>query len=375
MHRTEHFLSLCEQVRFSLDERADSTEHPESQVADFVARVRAQGLQVTHTMVPSLAATVDRVGESLDLHHPPEVYVVNDPSTNAFAPTFTDGNRAIIVIHSGLVTTLDANELAFTIGHELGHLGLHHGDRLHMEDARSEFEALQARSRRRYAEVSADRVGLVAAKSVYVAARVMIKLASGLPSQMLGVDVDAFVRQVDRDPNELSREWELEDSHPALPFRLWALLRFAQSATYGGLSGQSGQGVDLALIDQEIADRMAAFGDGRLSDMEAEMYELALVWAGVAMVADDHVIEAQEQEALVRLVGAKRAKKAVQFARTQGKDAVLEKFSAALERANNASLATRRKLEESMKAFAVALDQDLDKTRAGQMAAHTLRLR
>jgi len=368
------FTSLCERIRFSLDERDERPAEHGHRVADFVAQVRASSLQVTHSTVPSVATTIDRVSESLGLCTAPEVYAVNNPTMNAFAPAFAGRHRPIIVVHSGLITTLDSNELAFVVGHELGHLGLQHGNWLHQDNTESEFEALQSRSRQRYAEVSADRVGLVAVRSMYVAARVMIKLASGLTSKMLGVNVDAFVKQIERDPKEMSRAWELEDSHPALPFRLWALLRFAQSTDYDALVGQAHHGIELTEIDRQIVSRIAKLGDGRLSELESHIYEMALVWAGAAMVVDDNVIETKERETLVRLVGKEHANKAIRFAESQGRNAVLEKFSSTLQRVNNGSLATRRKLEESMKAFAIALDQDLNETQAGQMAARCLRL-
>ena len=149
----------------------------------------------------------------------PEVYVLNHPQANAFAPTFGVTGRPFVVIHSGLAELLATNEIDFALGHELGHLGC--GHMIESERAYgSEFEALQVRSRMRYAEISADRLGLLATRSVYCAARVMVKLASGLKGDSVALDIDAFLGQLERDPEEISREWELHQSHPALPLRL-----------------------------------------------------------------------------------------------------------------------------------------------------------
>lgn len=368
------FGELCQKVRFSLDESGNETDRCSPFLADFVARVRSSGLEVTSATVPKLAKVVDRTREALQLEVEPEVFVVNNPEANAFAPAFANDRRPIVVLNSGLVRLLTSNELVFAIAHELGHLGMRHGRRLLEAEPRSEFEALQTRSLLRYAEISADRIALVASRSVFVAAQVMVKLASGLPSESLGLDVDAFVRQVDRDPEETSREWELQVSHPALPFRLWALLRFSHSAEYASAARQVPEGPSIADIDNEIAERFATLGDGRLSELESHAYQMALVWAGMAMVVDDDVIEQHEREALERLVGVEHADKAVTFAEAEGQHAVLQKLEEAVDRVNASSLATRRRLEEAVKTFAIALDLDAERTAAGRVVAAALKL-
>lgn len=375
MYEDLGFQGMCRRVRFTLDEPYDDADGRESLLADFVARVRSTGLQVTRRTVPEVHSAIVNVSQSLRVLPEPEVYVVNDPESNAFAPAFASDDRPIIVLNSGLVTLLDTNELAFAVAHELGHLGLRHASRILAAEPRSEFEALQMRSRQRYAEVSADRVGLLATRSLFTAARVMVKLASGLPTAALGLDVDAFVQQIERDPSEVSRSWELEQSHPSLPCRLWALLRFVHSDTYAMLSGQGDSGLALSAIDSEISHRFAEMGDGRLSDMESSIYNIALVWAGAAMILEDDVIEPCERQALIRLVGEEHARKAIEFAETQGRASVIAKLADAIERINAASTATRLRFHESVRVFSVSLDVPPEETQAGQLLERALRLR
>jgi len=182
MCEISRFQNLCRRVRFCLDEASSDLGEANSFLADFVARVRSTGLQVTRATVPEVYRAVSRVKEALGVPVEPEVYVVNDVSANAFAPAFASGNRPILVLNSGLVTLLNSNELAFAIAHELGHLGLRHSQRLPSVQPQSEFEALQKRSLQRYAEISADRIALIATRSVFGAAHVMVKLAS-VPSR------------------------------------------------------------------------------------------------------------------------------------------------------------------------------------------------
>ncbi|MCC7004783.1 M48 family metallopeptidase [Candidatus Nomurabacteria bacterium] len=52
----------------------------------------------------------------------PKIYIVNDPSPNAFA-TGRDKDHAVVAVTSGLLSILDKNELEGVIAHELSHIG------------------------------------------------------------------------------------------------------------------------------------------------------------------------------------------------------------------------------------------------------------
>jgi Zn-dependent protease with chaperone function len=128
----------------------------------------------------------------LDVPELPEVYVANNPVTNAVTIGM---DKPIIVLNSGLVDLLDDDELAFVIAHELGHVLSGHAvyqtllQRLLLLSAgfasipigglgvRVIVAALMEWSRK--AELSADRAGLVAVQDPAVALRVHMQLASG----------------------------------------------------------------------------------------------------------------------------------------------------------------------------------------------------
>ena len=52
----------------------------------------------------------------------PKVYVVNDPSPNAFA-TGRDPEHAVVAVTTGLMQILERNELEGVVAHELSHIG------------------------------------------------------------------------------------------------------------------------------------------------------------------------------------------------------------------------------------------------------------
>lgn len=52
----------------------------------------------------------------------PKLYIIDDPSPNAFA-TGRDKNHAVVAVTRGLLSILDKNELEGVIAHELSHIG------------------------------------------------------------------------------------------------------------------------------------------------------------------------------------------------------------------------------------------------------------
>ena len=132
------------------------------------------------------------VATVLDVPELPELYVVNDPTTNAVTLGM---DTPFIVLNSGLIDLLDDEELAFVIAHELGHVMSGHAVYQTMLrrlvqlslgmaavplggiGVRVIIAALMEWSRK--AELSADRAGLLGVQDPAVALRVHMQLASG----------------------------------------------------------------------------------------------------------------------------------------------------------------------------------------------------
>jgi Zn-dependent protease with chaperone function len=142
----------------------------------------------------------------LDVEELPEVYVANSTLTNAVTIGM---DKPLIVLDSALVDLLDDDELAFVIGHELGHVLSGHAvyqTLLHRLVAmglslaavplgglgvRVIVAALLEWSRK--AELSGDRAGLLAVQDPAVALRVHMQLASG--GHVADLDATSFLAQ------------------------------------------------------------------------------------------------------------------------------------------------------------------------------------
>lgn len=148
-----------------------------------------------------------------------EAFVFSDPAIQA-ACLGSGSDSAAICVSSGAVESLEADELAFVIGHEVGHFILNHTKQYSEAIQRSPefFEC------RRYQEISADRYGLVAAGSVDSAMRAIIKTASGLSARHLQFSVQRFARQFSKSTSQHSDA--TYTTHPDMPTRARGLLRF-----------------------------------------------------------------------------------------------------------------------------------------------------
>lgn len=186
----------------------------------------------------------------LDLEDVPELYVTQNP--NAFALTL-GSDRPFIVVSSGLVDLLDAEELRFVVGHEVGHVLSGHAvyrtmlvslTQLALRVAwfpigylglRAIVMALEEWQRK--SELSCDRAGLLASQDPDAAKRALMKTAGG--SRLAEMSSAAFLEQ--------AREYEssgdardgvlklinlLGSAHPAAVIRVAGVDRWARDGEY-----------------------------------------------------------------------------------------------------------------------------------------------
>ena len=141
----------------------------------------------------------------------PEMYVTMDPVPNAYTYGHT---RPFVVLSSGLLDLLDAEEQFFVVAHEVGHIKCEHV--LYTVLARNLAAILDALGQAtlgigallgtglalplydwyRKAELSADRAALLAVQDPAVPVRVFMKLAGGSRRLVEEMDEDAFRSQI-----------------------------------------------------------------------------------------------------------------------------------------------------------------------------------
>lgn len=148
-------------------------------------QVMQAGQQVTPQSSPELYALVERCRQRLNAP-PVVVYVVNNRERNAY--TFGLSSPNVIVLHSSLLRIMDADELAFVIGHEMGHVVFSHTwlntliggmAGIPMPFGAAIVLTLIFRSWSRACEYSSDRAGLVACGRLDKAVHALVEIVAG----------------------------------------------------------------------------------------------------------------------------------------------------------------------------------------------------
>lgn len=171
-------------------------------------------------------------------------YVVPSQVRNAY--TFGLNKPQAVVLYSPLLEILDADELRFVIGHELGHIALDHtwlntllGG---MSGVPTSFGlavliTLAFRSWNRACEYSSDRAGLIACGSLNKAITALVQIAVGdIRTQ---AEFQRALALIDRqDDSWVNVMGESLSTHPMIIRRIEKLKEFASSGLYQQLTAQ-----------------------------------------------------------------------------------------------------------------------------------------
>jgi len=276
-------------------------------------RLLKHGIRLTERLSPRIFNIFNEVNTALELEASAEVFCLPDHELNAFAMLDVRENEthSLIGITSGALEKLEDKEIAFVLGHEMGHFLFGH-NRLNALLSMDENnpgqtvlppfgESLFLRWRKK-AEVSSDRAGLIGCRDFYAAARALLKVTFGLSDKNLNLEIDDLVGQID----EISGSPEMIEatfaSHPLLPIRLKALELFWRSdrARRNGCCGGDEAMGDDDLEDQ--VDRLIQLTRRHPTrPLHAAMMNV-LVLAGALVLGADADVNDEEVKLLVQIL-------------------------------------------------------------------------
>ncbi len=213
-----------------------------------------KNIPIQREIVPKVDEALDLACERLGLDRAlVHGFVLPDPTFNAYCRDGIRGN-AVVFVNSGLVEHLTMLEIAYVMGHELGHFLMPLGLRTVSDGNGGQMPAsMEDAIVYRQLEISMDRFGLVVCQDLNVAYSAALKLQSGLSGENIRVDLEAFgkeaVKGYVRDHTEYYGE--AFSSHPAVYARIRALYLFSQSDEFHALVGKKG-GRPHAEVDADV---------------------------------------------------------------------------------------------------------------------------
>lgn len=197
-----------------------------------------QAHRVSHQRSPRIYTLIQICSNRLQVETV-DVFIIGGEMMNAY--TFGITSPKVVVLHSAVIDRLDARELSFVLGHEMGHVRLGHtwlntlvGGMAGLPAPAAGFALLQLIFRwwNRACEYSADRAGLLACGSLEAAISALVKIEAGTDARTQA-DLAAVARRLDAEDDTLQGSFsELMRSHPLTINRIEALQNFAKSRAY-----------------------------------------------------------------------------------------------------------------------------------------------
>jgi len=204
-------------------------------------RLLKEGIRLSERLSPRIYRVFSEVSQALGLETQAEVFCLPSPDINAFAvlDVRKDTTYSLVGVTATALERLEDAELRSILGHELGHIlfGNNRLAALISTDAANPSvtvlpalgESLYLRWRKK-AEISADRVSVLASRDFRATATSLLKATFGLSERNLNLDIEALVNQVDEIRGRPELMEEVFASHPLLPIRLKAVELFSRSA-------------------------------------------------------------------------------------------------------------------------------------------------
>ena len=268
-------------------------------------------LRLTARIAPELFGAIEAARDALGIEATIEPYCISSPQMNAFVAPPEDG-RVLLGVSSPLLQGMDMAELCFVVGHELGHVLYDHfsmapsvlferGDQL------SPVQVARLYAWMRYAELSADRVGLVCCQDLDASIRAFFKLTSGLSAPRFLESARESAKQLQelsvRDLESTEEDWF--STHPYGPLRIKAIELFSRSEPYFSVIGRVGGDLSEGQLEHEVSKVMALMDPSFLDIGAAEQEEVRqfVILGGLAVALADGTLDRSEEVVLARLLG------------------------------------------------------------------------
>lgn len=267
----------------------------------------ANSLKVSKSITPIIYDIVSDTLSTLNSMHEYEIFVYADHNLQASCITLNNKLDFIVLLSSSLIEKLTPKELSFVIGHEFGHFYFQHfryGDPYN--NNHNEFQKLSMLHYIRSAELSADRIGLIACSDINSAFSAMLKISSGLSNNFLRPNIVSYIDQSRYISNCGGIQEVAYQTHPLMPIRAKALFRFSQTDVYFTYANKTASHAPLQLsqIDKSIKNDLDKISGGFFNSIADDLINESIPWICLSIFLHDKRLTKAEQLVMKELLGA-----------------------------------------------------------------------
>jgi len=276
----------------------------------------SNSLKTSHDITPEISKIIDKVVSKLEVTDINiECYIYNSETMNASCFSLRNDSNIIIVLNSGLVNAMNMDELAFVIGHEIGHYLLGHLNYVKTESDENHITDMKINRLLQSQEISADRVGLICSGSIESSLRAIIKTVSGLDDKFITRNLHTYLHQLHLlDFDHMSELYNY--SHPIFPIRAKSLMLFSMSELYYNWIGEIKKApFNTETLEKKIVKDLESTTLKKEKDIGDELSEKFKLWFFIKSFNEGGIISEREINFLENCFGSEMTNKAVIYAR------------------------------------------------------------
>ncbi|MDD3342132.1 MAG: M48 family metallopeptidase [Sulfurospirillaceae bacterium] len=295
---------------FGLFEKVES--HDISQRMELLSN----SLKVSFEITPKISMIISKVINELNISElQVECYISNSPEMNAYCFSLGEEINIILVLSSALVNAMNENELAFVIGHEVGHYVLGHLNYVKQGQGDNDLLKMKLSRISQSQEISADRIGLICSGSIESSLKAIIKTVSGLGDEFITNSLHKYLNQVQLlDYSQLNNAYDY--SHPVFPIRAKSLMLFSMSDLYYEWKGDSRKApIKRDILEHKIINDLESTTLKNEKFASQEITRKFKMWFFIKSFIDDGKIDSEEMHFLEQNFGEQIAEKAIHYAK------------------------------------------------------------
>ena len=318
-------------------------------------------VKISKELFPSINESIDNGLNKLKITRNDKIsfYLTASSESNAFCRVSPSTNHLDIVINSRLIELLSSEELSSVIGHEIAHYLYKHY--LYPDPGQSSNETgyINRLSLSKAAEISADRVGLIACGNLKFSLQSLFKNITGLPDKYIQFDYDYFLKQLN-DLKEFNNNFsQLYSTHPSILNRIQALIWFSQTYEYQKNILLSNEGkFNLTEVDTKINKSITDVIGEEHSKQNKEVIESLKLWVTISLFLIDNNFSKEEQHIFTQHFGEEKLNDIKYFIKSANAKSIDDKIQESLHNSLELTKSNKENLLYELELIAGMVDSE-----------------
>ena len=318
-------------------------------------------VKISNELFPSINLSIDRALKNINIKKDDKInfYLTASSENNAFCRVSPSTSHVDIVINSRLIELMSSEELSSVIGHELAHFLYKHY--LYPDPGKSINETgyINKLSLSKAAEISADRVGLIACGNLKFSLQSLFKSITGLPDKYIQFDYDFFLKQLNDLKDFKNNFSQMYSTHPSILNRIQALIWFSQTHEYQNKFLEKDQGdFSLKEVDIKINKSISEVIGEEHNKQNQEIIDSLKLWVTISLFLIDNNFSKEEQKIFTKHFGEEKLNDVKFFLKSANKNSIDDKIHESLRNSQELTKSNKESLLYDLELIAGMVDSD-----------------